>query len=273
MPDTVMNELPFLPFTEHDSAARVRSVARRLGASTLVLYVTGDPGTGRRTLAHQLASGRARGAALVEVRGGEALPVVRHGTVVLLHHPELLDTASQVRVAGWCGGGVQLVAWGPAAFANAAHADLRAYLTSGQIVLPPLNDRGADIVAWARLFVERHAPGCQLAPDAERAVTARSWPGNLTQLEGAIARALALREGAAGRTLRAHDLQLSDSEGEVEVLSEALERFKREYIRRMLERFNGNRTRTPERSSGTWRGRRRTSNEHVPLRASCSSRL
>lgn len=233
-----------LPFEEHETAARARAVARRLGASTLGLYVTGRPGTGRRTLARELADARTADGRMVEVRGGEALPPVARGDVVLLHHPELLDSASQVRIAGWCGDGVRLVAWGPMGFVEDSHPELRAHLASGQVMLPPLDNRGADAVAWARLFVARHGQTTTLAPDAERALAGRSWPGNLTQLEGEIVRALALREEGAEHPLCARDFQLEVTPSDLETLSDAMERFRREYVVRALERFGGNRTRT-----------------------------
>ena len=75
-------------------------------------------------------------------------------------------------------------------------ADLYYRLSRFVITVPPLRERGEDIVAIAESFVtnrnfhrsvEKH-----LAPDAVAAIRAYSWPGNVRELKNVIERAVLL---------------------------------------------------------------------------------
>ncbi|MEP6800980.1 MAG: sigma-54 dependent transcriptional regulator [Acidobacteriota bacterium] len=66
--------------------------------------------------------------------------------------------------------------------------------------LPPLRDRGHDILLLARHFVaqaskENGRGDLGLSPDAVAALLAHSWPGNVRELQSAIGQAAALAEG------------------------------------------------------------------------------
>ncbi len=79
----------------------------------------------------------------------------------------------------------------------ATHRDLIALVADGRfredlfyrlnvlrIELPPLRDRGSDILALAERLVERHAPTPKrLTAAAGRALLAHRWPGNVRELE------------------------------------------------------------------------------------------
>jgi NtrC-family two-component system response regulator AlgB len=85
------------------------------------------------------------------------------------------------------------------------------------LTLPPLRERGEDILPLARhylRFFERRQ-GRQpltLAPQTERAVTAYAWPGNMRELRNAVERAVIL---GPGRALEPRDLGLpADLPGE-----------------------------------------------------------
>jgi len=73
--------------------------------------------------------------------------------------------------------------------------DLYYRLSVFPISLPPLRDRGSDVVRLAEVFVRKFATrmGKRLLPlsraDAER-LTAYSWPGNVRELENVIERAV-----------------------------------------------------------------------------------
>jgi DNA-binding NtrC family response regulator len=60
--------------------------------------------------------------------------------------------------------------------------------------VPPLRERREDIPRLAEHFAAKHAPGgrAEVSPSARHALLAYRWPGNLRELESAIARALAL---------------------------------------------------------------------------------
>ena len=70
--------------------------------------------------------------------------------------------------------------------------------------IPPLRERGVDVIRLARHFLETHGraegkSGVRLAPEAERLLEAHAWPGNVRELDDEIQRALALAE--PGETL------------------------------------------------------------------------
>ena len=77
------------------------------------------------------------------------------------------------------------------------------------IKVPPLDERADEIPEWARyMLARRHRDGGgegapSLVPEAERLLAARSWPGNLRQLDNIIRRAyaLALVDRGAARDL------------------------------------------------------------------------
>lgn len=68
-----------------------------------------------------------------------------------------------------------------------------------QLKLPPLRDRGKDILALAEALVKRYcaqldkAP-LNLTPEAIQAITTYTWPGNIRELENAIQRAVILND-------------------------------------------------------------------------------
>jgi len=78
------------------------------------------------------------------------------------------------------------------------------------IRIPPLRERGDDVLALAQHFLERfrrerNKPGLALAPDAVAALRAHSWHGNVRELQNVMERASILNDGE----LRAADLGLA----------------------------------------------------------------
>ena len=66
--------------------------------------------------------------------------------------------------------------------------------------LPPLRERGEDVILLAEAFLARAAAEegrrfRRLAPDAKAALLAHSWPGNVRELENAIRGAVVLADG------------------------------------------------------------------------------
>jgi transcriptional regulator with PAS, ATPase and Fis domain len=77
--------------------------------------------------------------------------------------------------------------------------DLYFRLNVLRLSLPPLRDRGEDVVLLARRFL---AEACQragrpltLSADAEQALQQRRWPGNVRQLQNEMQRLSALADG------------------------------------------------------------------------------
>jgi len=75
--------------------------------------------------------------------------------------------------------------------------DLYYRLNVVTLELPPLRERGDDVVLLAQAFLQRFSgqyglPEPGLTPDVRRALLAHSWPGNIRELRNAIERAVLL---------------------------------------------------------------------------------
>lgn len=137
--------------------------------------------------------------------------------------------------------------------------DLYFRLAAFPIPIPPLRQRGRDVLALAGHFLERFTrefskPHMELSAAARQKLLAYSWPGNVRELSNALERAAIL---ASDSTIGADDLVLGfqasrrdkpprpefDLEGS---LSEATERavraVERAKIAQALEESRGNRT-------------------------------
>jgi transcriptional regulator with GAF, ATPase, and Fis domain len=125
--------------------------------------------------------------------------------------------------------------------------DLYYRLNVVNLHLPPLRDRGDDIVVLARYMVGRYAPEYGntvrgLTPNAIAAIKRHRWPGNIRELENRIKKAVVLADKAL---LGPEDLDLSpDDLPPILPLAEAKEKFQRDYINEILTLNNGNRTKT-----------------------------
>ena len=89
-------------------------------------------------------------------------------------------------------------------------SDLYYRLSVATIQLPPLCERPGDILPLARHFVEMYSArmrmvGIALASDAQSALLAYEWPGNIRELENVIHYALIV---CRDRQIRADDLKL-----------------------------------------------------------------
>lgn len=131
--------------------------------------------------------------------------------------------------------------------------DLYYRLDVVRITLPPLRERGDDILALAKHFLARFGPSARrnphLSPAVERLLLAYPWPGNVRELENCIERAVAM---ARADELTPEDLpskiRLNEST-RVATLAEAssaavvpLEEIERQHILRAIEISAGNKT-------------------------------
>jgi Nif-specific regulatory protein len=87
--------------------------------------------------------------------------------------------------------------------------DLYYRLAGAEIAIPPLRERGADVIELAETFLKhvrarRPAPRA-LSAEAVAAITAYPWPGNVRELRHAVERACAI---ATGDTIEAADFNL-----------------------------------------------------------------
>jgi DNA-binding NtrC family response regulator len=69
------------------------------------------------------------------------------------------------------------------------------------VQLPPLRERGHDIVILARHFLAvfnaRYGTSLELTPENSRTLVAHGWPGNVRELANAMERAVVLSEGSS----------------------------------------------------------------------------
>ncbi len=114
--------------------------------------------------------------------------------------------------------------------------------------LPPLRDRGDDILVIARyLLVALRASEYDttvkgFSPNAAVAIRKYDWPGNIREMENRLKKAIVLAEG---NLIGPDDLGLSgDALPPILSLAEAKEKFQRDYINEVLALNNGNRTKT-----------------------------
>jgi DNA-binding NtrC family response regulator len=137
--------------------------------------------------------------------------------------------------------------------------DLYFRLAAFPVQIPPLRERGRDVLALARYFVEKFArefskPSLELSPACQQLLLSYSWPGNVRELSNAVERAVILAESD---TLGADDLVLGflpsksgaappagfDLEGTLfEVTERAVSAVERAKISKALEESRGNRT-------------------------------
>ena len=125
--------------------------------------------------------------------------------------------------------------------------DLYHRLAVVTVQLPPLRDRGSDVLLLARHYLDRACreyglPGKMLSSDAEAALLAYTWPGNVRELERLMERTVAL---SASEVVEIDDLP-PKVRGEIPVMMHALghDRTMRawgsRYARVVLERCGGN---------------------------------
>ncbi|WP_437658225.1 sigma 54-interacting transcriptional regulator [Sorangium sp. So ce1182] len=125
--------------------------------------------------------------------------------------------------------------------------DLYYRLNVVNLWLPPLRERGDDVLIIAKVLLSKYADELGSAvrgfsPAALAAIKKYSWPGNIRQLENRIKKALVLCDQAL---LAVEDLDLGPgAETAVMPLEKAKEEFQRRYVLEALERNNGNRTQT-----------------------------
>ncbi len=125
--------------------------------------------------------------------------------------------------------------------------DLYYRLNVVHLHLPPLRDRGDDIVVLARYMLSRYAPEYTskvrgFSPSAIVAIKRYRWPGNIRELENRIKKAVVLADKTM---LGPEDLGIDPDEiPAILPLAEARERWQRAYINDVLGINGGNRTKT-----------------------------
>jgi DNA-binding NtrC family response regulator len=152
----------------------------------------------------------------------------------------------------------------------ATHRDLKARIDEGQfredllfrlrvveLPMPPLRDRGEDIVRLARSFLESFGGNRQkFAPQAEQLLTRYPWPGNVRELRNVVERASIFCRGELVRPEELpQELRESSKDGEIgekhlyrwdreedfqAAKAKIIERFESEILSAALREHHGN---------------------------------
>ncbi|HOW24579.1 MAG TPA: sigma-54 dependent transcriptional regulator [Bacteroidales bacterium] len=122
--------------------------------------------------------------------------------------------------------------------------DLYYRLFGLQIDLPPLRERGNDVLILARHFMdlyckENHLTPRSLSDEAVNRLLTYPWPGNVRELKSVIELAIVL---SSGDTLQASDITLSHSDLLTEVLSEemTLKEYDKHILKFYLNKYSNN---------------------------------
>ena len=117
------------------------------------------------------------------------------------------------------------------------------------INLPPLRERGQDIMLLANIFLERYKAAVRkkvrgFSPDAANAIKSYSWPGNVRELENKLQRAVIMSDS---KFIEPHALGLAeapvtqvDKKYEDITLKEARERLEIELVKMNINKYKGN---------------------------------
>ena len=142
--------------------------------------------------------------------------------------------------------------------------DLFYRLNTIELHLPPLHERGEDIVLLAEYFLKiysgKYSVGdVVLGASAKQKLLKHTWPGNVRELQHCIERAIVLGDKTelAAEDIRleesmvvsgtsASDSSLSSSSGSIKVDSLNLQTLEREAIKRAISLSNGNLTQAAE---------------------------
>lgn len=140
--------------------------------------------------------------------------------------------------------------------------DLYFRLNTFTIALPPLRERGKDVMLLAQFFLNRYATKygkkISISPEVERAFLAYSWHGNIRQLQSCMEYAAIVCNGSYIELAHLpEDIQRGGSQEIVDRISRAekqestlksdIQRIEREQIEKALEETRGNKTKAMQR--------------------------
>ena len=110
--------------------------------------------------------------------------------------------------------------------------------------IPPLRDRGNDLILLAKSFLQKFSaeyrkPFKGFHSEALAAIESHPWPGNVRELENRLKRAVIISEG---KSITPSDLELEapSSVARLKTLKEIREGAEEDHARKALEKYNGN---------------------------------
>jgi DNA-binding NtrC family response regulator len=243
---------------------------QRAVASDTPVLLLGEGGTGRESVARALHGAGPRTGKPFLALNGEAIPTDQLGSEVdrgltlagegslYLRAVECWPHEVLERIAGSAGEAAlpcRIMASAGPQFSSlitrgVMPETLKPFLDWETIRLPPLRERGTDILLLAEHFARTTAHSCgrrapELTSPLRQALLFYPWPGNVGELRGAIS--AAVREGASD------PLDLPDLPAAIRSWSASrtpatrpLAEVEAEYIREVLSRMDGNKSRAAE---------------------------
>lgn len=131
--------------------------------------------------------------------------------------------------------------------------DLFYRLNTIELHLPPLRERGEDIVLLAEYFLKiysgKYSVGdVRLGASAKQKLLKHTWPGNVRELQHCIERAIVMGDKAelAAEDIRLEDSVVASGSSSVNIDSLNLQTLEREAIKRAISLSNGNLTQAAE---------------------------
>lgn len=188
---------------ESAAIARVRALLAQVAATDAPVLVRGAAGTGKSLVARLVHGASARADRPLVTLEGDGVPDAA-GATLLIDHADRVPRALHAALAR-LPGDVRVIATSRldrGALRDALGEDLLYRLNTIELDLPPLAERGDDVLLLARhflaLFAARYArPVKPLAAEAARAIAADPWPDNVRGLRQAMERAVLLGTGDA----------------------------------------------------------------------------
>ena len=116
--------------------------------------------------------------------------------------------------------------------------DLFFRLKVATVVLPPLRDRGHDVLLLADHFLSRRSPACFLVEDARTQLASYRWPGNVRELQNVLRVAAALSSNG-----EIHSEHLDLPNGQESILGDyhqVMEECRRKLVTEALAATDGN---------------------------------
>lgn len=189
---------------ESTTMHRLRDLVRRVGPTSASITVTGPSGAGRSMTAYAIHANSLEASATplrVDLRDQDAWSRLdcAVGTVIL-RYPDQLDAVAQVRLLERLPGAIRCIAIASATVSLVPALQHR--IATVEVEVPPLRDRGNDVVLLARHFArvagERFGrPDTRLSKAAEAAIFATDWLDEVRGLALAIERAVLLTDSDA----------------------------------------------------------------------------
>lgn len=232
-----------------DALLRIRDLIAKYAPLSVAVLVSGESGTGKSVVAQALHNQSSR----AELRIIDSAGLSRNdlgdlkNTTVVLEDVDGLDPELAFPLNAWleiaARNNTRVVATTRRRGEEIGlHKSLLYSLSTLELFLPPLKDRGDDVelLSWhfARIFAQRTGLGSRkLAPDAIAALRKANWPDNLHALRRVVERAIAT---APDLTVTAADLDLPAAEATPFDLSVRLSEREKSVIEEALSRHNFN---------------------------------